>query len=203
MSDNANNQRQLRLGAILHGASGNMSAPAPPDATADASINLEFNIASAKKPNRKFDFVFVADGLYINEKSIPHFLNRFEPLTLLAVLSAATDKIGTVGTLSTSYSDPFTVARQFASLDHLSHGRAGWNVVTSPLEGSAKNFSRTEHPEHSLRYRIAGEFLDVAKGLWDSRETTPSCVIRPAANSSAPANCTLSITGEFFSVQGR
>ena len=72
-----------------------------------------------------------------------------------------------MGTLSTSYSDPFTVARQFASLDHLSHGRAGWNVVTSPLEGSAKT-SRTEHPEHSLRYRIAGEFLDVAKGLWDS-----------------------------------
>lgn len=114
--------------------------------------------------------MFVADGLYINEKSIPHFLNRFEPLTLLAALSAATDKIGLVGTLSTSYSDPFTVARQFASLDHLSNGRAGWNVVTSPLEGSAKNFSRKEHPEHSLRYRIAGEFLDVAKGLWDSWE---------------------------------
>lgn len=85
-------------------------------------------------------------------------------------MSAATDKIGLVGTLSTSYSDPFTVARQFASLDHLSNGRAGWNVVTSPLEGSAKNFSRKEHPEHSLRYRIAGEFLDVAKGLWDSWE---------------------------------
>lgn len=126
MSDNANNQRQLRLGAILHGASGNMSAWRHPDATADASINLEFNIASAKKAEQgKFDFVFVADGLYINEKSIPHFLNRFEPLTLLAALSAATDKIGLVGTLSTSYSDPFTVARQFASLDHLSNGRAG------------------------------------------------------------------------------
>ena len=168
MSDNANNQRQLRTGAILHGASGNMSARRHPDATADASINLEFNIASAKKPNREIRFRLRRRRVIYQRKSIPHFLNRFEPLTLLAVLSAATDKIGTVGTLSTSYSDPFTVARQFASLDHLSHGRAGWNVVTSPLEGSAKNFSRTEHPEHSLRYRIAGEFLDVAKGLWDS-----------------------------------
>ncbi|MBK0784870.1 LLM class flavin-dependent oxidoreductase, partial [Escherichia coli O25b:H4-ST131] len=78
-------------------------------------------------------------------KSIPHFLNRFEPLTVLSTLAAVTDRLGLVGTLSTSYSEPFTTARQFASLDHLSHGRAGWNVVTSPLEGSAKNFSRAQH----------------------------------------------------------
>jgi alkanesulfonate monooxygenase SsuD/methylene tetrahydromethanopterin reductase-like flavin-dependent oxidoreductase (luciferase family) len=75
-----------------------------------------------------------------------------------------------VGTLSTSYSEPFTTARQFASLDHLSQGRAGWNVVTSPLEGSAKNFSRAQHPDHALRYRIADEYLQVVKGLWDSWE---------------------------------
>ncbi len=81
-----------------------------------------------------------------------------------------TDRLGLVGTLSTSYSEPFTTARQFASLDHLSHGRAGWNVVTSPLEGSAKNFSRAQHPDHALRYRIADEYLQVVKGLWDSRE---------------------------------
>ncbi|SQI33487.1 Putative monooxygenase moxC [Serratia plymuthica] len=95
MSNNAKNKRQLRLGAILHGASGNMSAWRHPDATADASINLDFNIATAKKAEQgKLDFVFVADGLYINEKSIPHFLNRFEPLTLLAALSAAPTKSG-------------------------------------------------------------------------------------------------------------
>ncbi len=75
-----------------------------------------------------------------------------------------------MGTLSTSYSEPFTTARQFASLDHLSQGRAGWNVVTSPLEGSAKNFSRAQHPDHALRYRIADEYLQVVKGLWDSWE---------------------------------
>jgi FMN-dependent oxidoreductase (nitrilotriacetate monooxygenase family) len=164
-------QRQLRLGTILHGASGNMSAWRHPAATADASINFEFVIETAKKAEEgKLDFLFVADGLYINEKSIPHFLNRFEPLTLLSALASITSHLGLVGTLSTSYSEPFTVARQFASLDHLSKGRAGWNVVTSPLEGSAKNFSRDKHPEHALRYRIADEYLDVVKGLWDSWE---------------------------------
>lgn len=162
--------RQLRLGTILHGASGNMSAWRHPAAIADASINFDFVKATALKAEEgKLDFLFVADGLYINEKSIPHFLNRFEPLTVLSALASITSRLGLVGTLSTSYSEPFTTARQFASLDHLSNGRAGWNVVTSPLEGSAKNFSREKHPEHALRYRIADEYLDVVKGLWDSR----------------------------------
>ena len=150
--------RQLRLGTILHGASGNMSAWRHPAAVADASINFDFVKETALKAEEgKLDFIFVADGLYINEKSIPHFLNRFEPLTVLSALASITSRLGLVGTLSTSYSEPFTVARQFASLDHLSNGRAGWNVVTSPLEGSAKNFSREKHPEHALRYRIADE----------------------------------------------
>lgn len=163
--------RQLRLGTILHGASGNMSAWRHPAAVADASINFNFVKDTALKAEQgKLDFLFVADGLYINEKSIPHFLNRFEPLTLLSALATLTTNLGLVGTLSTSYSEPFTSARQFASLDHLSGGRAGWNVVTSPLEGSAKNFSRENHPEHAQRYRIADEYLDVVKGLWDSWE---------------------------------
>ena len=164
-------QRQLRIGTILHGASGNMSAWRHPAALADASINFEFVKQTALKAEEgKLDFIFVADGLYINEKSIPHFLNRFEPLTVLSTLAAVTSRLGLVGTLSTSYSEPFTTARQFASLDHLSGGRAGWNVVTSPLEGSAKNFSRAQHPDHALRYRIADEYLQVVKGLWDSWE---------------------------------
>lgn len=108
--------------------------------------------------------------VYILTKIDSHFLNRFEPLTVLSALAAVTRRLGLVGTLSTSYSEPFTTARQFASLDHLSQGRAGWNVVTSPLEGSAKNFSRAQHPDHALRYRIADEYLQVVKGLWDSWE---------------------------------
>ena len=197
-------RRQLRLGTILHGASGNMSAWRHPDAQADASINFEFAKSVAKKAEQgKLDFIFVADGLFINEKSIPHFLNRFEPITLLSALATVTEHLGLVGTLSTSYSEPFTVARQFASLDHLSGGRAGWNVVTSPLEGSAKNFSRQQHPDHALRYRIADEYLTVTKGLWDSWEE--GAFVRDKATGqffAAGKLHTLNHHGDFFQVQG-
>ncbi|MCF9000049.1 LLM class flavin-dependent oxidoreductase [Acinetobacter nectaris] len=165
------NKRQIHFGTILQGAGGNMSAWRHPDAIADASINLDFVKNIAKQAEQaKFDFVFIADGLYINEKSIPHFLNRFEPITLLSALASVTQNVGLVGTVSTSYSEPFNVARQFASLDHISGGRAGWNVVTTPLEGTSKNFNNKPHPEHQQRYEIANEYLDVVKGLWDSWE---------------------------------
>ncbi|OCJ46529.1 monooxygenase [Serratia sp. 14-2641] len=197
-------KRQLRLGSILHGASGNMSAWRHPAAQADASINFDFVKNTAIKAEEgKLDFLFVADGLYINEKSIPHFLNRFEPLTVLSALAAITSRLGLVGTVSTSYSDPFTVARQFSSLDHLSNGRAGWNVVTSPLEGSAKNFSREKHPEHALRYRIADEYLDVVKGLWDSWEEDAFTRDKATGQYFDPAKLhTLDHHGDFFQVAG-
>ncbi|AYM90946.1 LLM class flavin-dependent oxidoreductase [Serratia sp. 3ACOL1] len=196
--------RQLRLGSILHGASGNMSAWRHPAAQVDASINFDFVKNTAIKAEEgKLDFLFVADGLYINEKSIPHFLNRFEPLTVLSALATITSRLGLVGTVSTSYSEPFTVARQFASLDHLSNGRAGWNVVTSPLEGSAKNFSREKHPEHALRYRIADEYLDVVKGLWDSWEEDAFTRDKATGQYFDPAKLhTLDHHGDFFQVAG-
>lgn len=161
-------KRPIRFGIMLHGAGGHMNAWKHPAGPADASTNLQFVTGVAKTAEANgIAFVFVADGLYINEKSIPHFLNRFEPLTLLSALAGATTKIGLAGTVSTSYSDPYTVARQFASLDLISGGRAGWNVVTSPLEGSGRNYSRP-HPDHKLRYEIADEYISVAQGLWDS-----------------------------------
>jgi len=161
-------EKQLKFGIMLHGAGGNMNAWRHPSGPADASVNLEFYIETALKAEAAgIAFAFVADGLYINEKTIPHFLNRFEPLTILSALATRTSKIGLAGTVSTSYSDPFTIARQFASLDLISKGRAGWNVVTTPLEGTAANYSRP-HPEHALRYEIADEYLEVTQGLWDS-----------------------------------
>lgn len=159
---------RLTFGLMLQGAGSHMNAWRHPSNPPDASVNLDFFIRYARKAEENgIAFAFVADGLYINEKSIPHFLNRFEPLTILSALATSTSKLGLVGTVSTSYSDPFTIARQFASLDLLSGGRAGWNAVTSPLEGSGRNYSRP-HPEHALRYEIAHEYLDIAKGLWDS-----------------------------------
>jgi len=158
----------IRFGLMLHGAGGHMNAWKHPSVPADASVNLQHYIRTTQLADAHgIAFAFVADGLYINEKSIPHFLNRFEPISILSALAAVTRKIGLAGTISTSYSDPFTVARQFASLDLISGGRAGWNVVTTPLEGTAKNYSRT-HPEHAQRYEIADEYLQVTQGLWDS-----------------------------------
>jgi len=158
----------IKFGVMLQGAGSHMNAWKHPGGPADASVNLDFLVRSAKKAeDNGIAFAFVADGLYINEKSIPHFLNRFEPISILSALAAVTSKIGLAGTVSSSYSDPFTVARQFASLDLISGGRAGWNVVTTPLEGSASNYSRV-HPEHALRYEIADEHLAVTQGLWDS-----------------------------------
>ncbi|KSV93149.1 LLM class flavin-dependent oxidoreductase [Sinorhizobium sp. GL28] len=161
-------KKNVTFGIMLQGPGGHMNAWKHPSGPADASVNFGFFVETARKAEAAgIAFAFVADGLYINEQSIPHFLNRFEPLTILSALAASTSKIGLVGTVSTSYSDPFTVARQFASLDLLSGGRAGWNAVTSPLEGSGRNYGR-EHPEHELRYEIADEYLDAIKGLWDS-----------------------------------
>jgi FMN-dependent oxidoreductase (nitrilotriacetate monooxygenase family) len=161
-------QKHVTFGIMLQGPGGHMNAWKHPSGPADASTNLDFFVKTARKAEKSgIAFAFVADGLYINEQSIPHFLNRFEPLTILSALAASTSKIGLVGTVSTSYSDPFTIGRQFASLDLISGGRAGWNAVTSPLEGSGRNYGR-EHPEHELRYEIAEEYIEAIKGLWDS-----------------------------------
>ncbi|MFC5402895.1 LLM class flavin-dependent oxidoreductase [Cohnella soli] len=196
--------KKLKLGTIIHGVGGNVSAWRHPSVPADASVSLEFYKKQARIAEEgKFDLVFIADGLYINEKSIPHFLNRFEPITILSALAAVTSHIGLVGTLSTSYSEPYTVSRQFGSLDHISGGRAGWNVVTSPLEGSAKNYGKPEHPTHDERYRIAEEFLEVARGLWDSWEDDAFVRDKESGVFFDPSKMhRLDHKGEYFSVQG-
>src|SRR3954471_12495265 len=200
------NQRSLKLGAIIHGVGGNIAGWRHPDIQADASVSLEFYTNQAQKAEEgKFDLVFIADGLHINEKSIPHFLNRFEPFTVLSALANVTSRIGLVGTISTSYSEPFNVARQLASLDQISHGRAGWNVVTSPLEKTAANFSKNveEHPDHPKRYRIAAEYLEVAKGLWDSWEDDAFIRDKESGAFFDPEKLhSLHHKGEFFSVEG-
>ncbi len=197
-------QRKIRIGAFLSGTGGNMASWRHPSAVADGAVNLEYYRGLTRKAeNAKLDFVFFGDGLYISEKSHPNFLNRFEPLTLLAALAMDTTRIGLAATLSTTYSDPYTVARQFSSIDHLSDGRAGWNIVTSPLEGSAANYNRPEHPQHDLRYRMAGEFLEITKGLWDSWEDDAFIRDKESGQFIDPAKMhRLDHKGEFYSVQG-
>ena len=195
---------EMRLGVFLAGTGSNMASWRHPDAVADGAINLEYYLGLTRQAEAaKLDFVFFGDGLYISEKSHPNFLNRFEPLTLLAYLAAHTSHIGLAATLSTTYSDPFTVARQFATIDHVSDGRAGWNIVTSPLEGSALNYSRPEHPQHDLRYRMADEFLEVTKGLWDSWEEGAFVRNKETGQFIDPSRMhRLDHQGEFYSVQG-
>ena len=199
-------KRQIKFGAIIHGVGGNISGWRHPKVLTNSSVNLNFYTQQAQKAEEgKFDLVFIADGLFINEKSIPHFLNRFEPITILSALAALTSKIGLVGTVSTSYSEPFTIARQFASLDHISNGRAGWNVVTTPLENTALNYNKTvdEHPDHAKRYRIAEEYLEVATGLWDSWDDDAFVGDKENDQFFEPSKLhQLNHQGEFFSVQG-
>lgn len=197
-------KRRLKLGANLNGVGNSISFWRHPDIPINASVSLDFYKKQARKAEEgKFDLLFIADGLFINEKSNPHFLNRFEPLTLLSALAGATSNIGLVATLSTSYSEPFTVARQFASLDQISGGRSGWNVVTSPLEGSALNFGKGEHPNHALRYEIAEEHLNVVKGLWDTWEDDAFVGDKENGVFFDPSKLhTLNHKGNHFSVQG-
>jgi FMN-dependent oxidoreductase, nitrilotriacetate monooxygenase family len=197
-------RKQLKLGAMLHGVGSSTSLWRHPEIPSDASVNFELYKSWVEKAEAgKFDLAFIADGLYINEKSIPHFLNRFEPITILSALAAVSKHIGLVGTLSTSYSEPFTVARQFGSLDVISGGRAGWNIVTSPLEGSALNYGKKEHPDHDKRYRIATEYLEVTRGLWDSWEDDAFVRDKESGVFFDPAKLhTLNHEGEFFSVKG-
>jgi FMN-dependent oxidoreductase (nitrilotriacetate monooxygenase family) len=163
--------RQLHLGAILEGVGTDQHSWRDPALPGDASIDIDWYIANAKLAEAaKFDLVFIVDSPFITPDTAPHFLNRLEPLTLLSAVATHTSRIGLVATLTTSYWEPYNVARQFASLDAISHGRAGWNVVTTGLEGAARNYGRDEHFDHAERYDRAHEFVTVVKGLWDSYE---------------------------------
>src|SRR5207344_2982832 len=116
----------------------------------------------------KFDGLFLADGLTIGPVSEHFVRGGFEPLTLLAALAPVTTHLGLIATATTTYAEPFNVARQFASIDHLSAGRAGWNIVTSSEGSAAANFSAQAHPPHAQRYERAEEFVDIVLALWDS-----------------------------------
>ena len=122
----------------------------------------------------KFDLFFVADTPAARTENLhawsrfPMYMNVLEPVTLLTALAGATTRIGLGGTVSTSFSEPYNVARQFASLDHVTAGRAAWNVVTSANDYAARNFGHTALPPHALRYERAGEFVDVVRELWNT-----------------------------------
>src|ERR1700722_6622606 len=137
----------------------------------NASIDINYYIQQAKLGEQGlFDAFFIVDSQFINASYPPHYLNRLEPLTMLSAVAVHTTNIGLIATASSTYNSPFNLARQLASLDQISGGRAGWNVVTSFDSEVSKNFGQDEHLDYATRYGRALEFVEVARGLWDSYE---------------------------------
>lgn len=193
--------KKLRLGIGLQGGGGHWRDPAlPSNAAAQFGSYREYAKIGEEG---KFDFGFIADSAYITRDSTWHFLSRLEPMSALSALASVTTHLGLVGTFTTSYSYPFTTARQLATLDQISGGRAGWNAVTSALEGVARNYNGEKLHEHALRYRIADEYIDVVKGLWDSFED--DAFVRDKESGvylDWDKMHALDHKGEFFQVQG-
>ena len=168
------NKRQLHLGAFMRPVSIHTGAWRYPGAWADANFNWpRLKYLAQKLEQGKFDAFFMADHLAVLNMPVEALrrsatVTSFDPSTLLPALAAVTERIGLIATGSTTFDAPFHVARRFAALDHLSGGRAGWNIVTTSNPDAALNFGLEEHMEHDERYRRAREFYDVVTGLWDS-----------------------------------
>ena len=166
--------KQLKLGAFMRPVSIHTGAWRYPGAIPDANFNFPtLKRLIQKLEQGKFDAFFMADHLAvlnmpINALKRSHTVTSFEPFTLLSALASVTENIGLVATASTTYDAPFHIARRFASLDHISGGRAGWNIVTTSNPDAALNFGLEEEIEHDERYSRAREFYDVVTGLWDS-----------------------------------
>src|SRR5580704_15582525 len=166
--------RQLRLGAFMRPVSLHTGAWRYPGAYPDANFNFAHLKRFAQTLERgRFDAFFMADHLALLNMPVDALkrsnpVSSFDPLTLLPALAAVTEHLGLIATGSTTFDQPYHLARKFASLDHLSGGRAGWNLVTTSNPDAALNFGLEEHLEHGERYRRAREFFDVVTGLWDS-----------------------------------
>lgn len=163
---NSKQQRRIRLGLFVQPVGQHVSGWRLTEKLGDPT-DIDWLITIAKKAEAgKFDLFFVGDALATSMYRLPSTMARLEPLTMLSALAVNTKRIGLAATASTTFSDPFTMARSFSSLDHISRGRAAWNVVTSFSTDVARNFSRNDMPNHAERYARAREFLEVADKLW-------------------------------------
>ena len=167
----SNAGRQLTLNLFIYPGGHHEAAWRYRESEPERVLDIRYYQELARKAEAaKFDAVFLADGPSLAENVRYSSRVRLEPVTWLTAIAAATEKIGLIGTASTTYNEPYNLARLFASLDHISGGRAGWNIVTTGDAGAAHNFGLPEHPPHGERYEKAREFLDVVTRLWDSWE---------------------------------
>jgi N-acetyl-S-(2-succino)cysteine monooxygenase len=205
-------RKQMHLGMSIRGLGYHPAAWRHPDVPADGTLRFEHYARSAQiAEHGKCDMVFFADGIGIRERDIPrgslarsgYEIVEMEPMTLLPALAVVTSHIGLVTTASTTYNEPYNIARKFATLDLISGGRAGWNVVTSWSEAEARNFNREQHVDYDTRYARAAEFVDVVKGLWDSWEADAFLFDKRSGQFFDESKMhVLDHRGRFFSVRG-
>ncbi|MDT4935956.1 MAG: hypothetical protein QOK11_3848 [Pseudonocardiales bacterium] len=193
----------MHVVCFFGGAGQHQAAWRRADSDVEQITSLEFHAELAALAERGLmDAIFVADGLFLDtERMAAEPLGLFEPITLLSALAARTEHIGLIGSVSTTFSDPYNVARQFAALDHLSNGRAAWNIVTS--SGGEANFGGKPLPAHSERYQRAAEFVDAVLALWDSWADDAIVADRAAGIFADPTRIRrIDYSGEHFQIAG-
>ena len=193
----------MHLGVYAAGAGNHVAGWRYPGASQSGEDFAAFRRIAESAERGRLDFVFVGDNLACVPEEHPGMVARLEPFTLLSALSALTRHVGLIGTASSTYSQPYSLARRFASLDHISGGRAGWNVVTTSSPDSAANFGLETLHAHDLRYRMADEFAEAVKGLWDSWESGARIADSESGVYVDPTRIhALHHKGEFYSVRG-
>jgi FMN-dependent oxidoreductase (nitrilotriacetate monooxygenase family) len=200
----ARTPRRLHLNAFLHAPGHHDAAWRHPDSGGHRVLDVDYHIELARTAERGlFDSVFLADSLAVRTRPDATVAAGLEPLTLLTALATATEHIGLIATASTTFYEPYILARTLASLDHISHGRAGWNIGTGGDLAEAANFNLDEPIEHAVRYERAAEFLDVATQLWDSWADDAVVHDRRAGRYADPQRIReVEHTGLFFKVRG-
>ena len=168
---NTASSRRLHLNAVIYGLGSHEAAWRMPESDPYASMTLDYWIDIAKRAEMSgFDALFLGDVLALQDEADKHLSSAMDPLVLLSALAAVTTQIGLIGTASTTFDHPFHLARRFGSLDHISKGRAGWNIVTSSNELEAHNFGLASMPDHQERYARADDVVTAVKALWQSWE---------------------------------
>ncbi|HWG07268.1 MAG TPA: LLM class flavin-dependent oxidoreductase [Beijerinckiaceae bacterium] len=195
--------RQMKLGLFFAPGGHHFAAWRHPDAY-PYGFSIKSYVDFAQAAERAcFDLVFIADVFSLTADAPQRDTLRHEPITLLSALAMVTSRIGLVATATTTYNEPYNVARKFGSLDLISGGRAGWNVVTSVSSLEAYNFGYDAHPSAANRYEIASEFVDVVRGLWDSWDDDGVPIDKAGANFFDPAKMhVLNHSGRYFKVRG-
>ena len=196
--------KQLHLNAFLNGVGHHEAAWRLPESDPHANVDIEHYVTLAQIAERgKFDSIFFADSPVLMGDPERGPGGKLEPTVLLAAIARETYRIGLIATASTSYNEPYNLARRFASVDWVSNGRAGWNIVTTAGGDAARNFGLDDTPDHKLRYEKAAEFVDVSTKLWDSWDDDAVIADKPTAvHADSEKVRTIAHRGEFFSVDG-